>query len=127
MMRAHHIALLTPDLARLEAFYTQALGLSVLLRWDDLGIVFLDAGGVQLELCRLDRAGAPPHALDEGDGLNHLAFGVARVDVSYAELVAHGARAISPPQQYRTLRIAFLADPDGNVIELVEENESSRQ
>lgn len=120
-MRAHHIALLTPDLSRLEAFYTEALGLAVVLRWNDLGIVFLDAGGVQLELCRLDGAGAPPHALDKDVGLNHLAFGVAQLDASYAELLAHGARAISPPQQYRTLRIAFLADPDGNVIELVED------
>lgn len=127
MIRAHHVALLTPDLARLEAFYTQVLGLTVALRWDDLGIVFLDAGGVELELCQLDRSGAPPHALDEGVGLNHLAFSVAQLDATYAKLLAHGARAISAPQQYRTLRIAFLADPDSNVIELVEENESSRQ
>ena len=120
-MHAHHLALLTPDLPRLEAFYTQALGLAVALRWDELGIVFLDAGGIQLELCRIDGAGAPPHALDEGVGLNHVAFGVARLDATYAELLAHGARPVSPPQQYRSLRIAFLADPDGNVIELVEE------
>lgn len=122
MIQLHHAAIQTRDLARLEAFYTQALGLSVTLRWDDLGIVFLDAGGAWIELCQINRLGADerPHALDEGAGLNHLAFCVAQLDSAYAAMVAAGAAPIAPPRQYRSLRIAFAADPDGNVVELVE-------
>lgn len=120
-MRAHHIAILTHDLPRLETFYTQALGLPVVRRWDDLGIVFLNAGGVEIELTQLDRADeSKPHALDQGVGINHLAFQTTDIDIMYEAFIAHGARGVVPPQQYRTLRVAFLADPDGNVVELVE-------
>ena len=122
MIRLHHAAIQTRDLARLEAFYTQALGLSVALRWGDLGIVFLDAGGAWIELCQIDRLGAEehPHRLDEGAGLNHVAFCVAQLESAYHALLAAGAAPIAAPRQYRSLRIAFVADPDGNVVELVE-------
>src|SRR5690348_960860 len=72
---AHHIAIYTRDLTRLEAFYTQALGFPVARRWQAPGIVFLDAGGLWLELTRQDAPddGTQPRALDQGVGLNHLA------------------------------------------------------
>jgi glyoxylase I family protein len=119
----HHIAILTPDLARLEAFYTQTLGLPVVRRWDAAGIVFVDAGGVWLELTRLDApAGhAAPHALDHGIGINHLALRAHDIDITYEELMRRGVRSIAAPEIFEDLRVAFLADPDGNVIELVEE------
>ena len=121
-MRTHHIAIFTRDLPRLEAFYSQALGLPVVQRWDDLGIVFLDAGGTQLELTRLDHAGdGTPHPLDQGVGINHIAFSVLDIDIMYKAFIERGARGLVGPQQYRALRVAFLADPDGNVLELVEE------
>jgi glyoxylase I family protein len=121
----HHIAILTPDLAALEAFYTQTLGLPVARRWDTAGIVFVDGGGVWLELTRLDApAGhAGPHALDHGIGINHLAFRVRDIDITYGELVRRGVRSIAAPQTFEELRVAFLADPDGNVIELIEDGD----
>ena len=121
----HHVAILTRDPDRLAAFYTAKLGFAVTRRWDDAGIVFLDAGGVQIELERQGDPddGAHPPRLGRGVGLNHLALRVADVDRAFRELSELGVSVLSAPEDYRSLRVAFLADPDGNVLELVQEPE----
>ena len=124
-MRAHHIAIYTRDLARLEAFYTQVLGFPVVRRWDAAGIVFVDAGGLWIELTRQDAPddGTQPRALDQGVGINHFAIQVDDVDRSFEELVDTGVRVLAAPADYENVRVAFLADPDGNVLELIEDQE----
>jgi catechol 2,3-dioxygenase-like lactoylglutathione lyase family enzyme len=124
-LRAHHIAIYSRNLARLEAFYTQVLGFPVARRWDDAGIVFVDAGSLWLELTRQDAPddGSHPRALDQGVGINHLAFQVDDLDRWFQELVDQGVRALSAPADYENVRVAFLADPDGNVLELIEDVE----
>ncbi len=124
-MHAHHIAIYTRDLARLETFYTQALGFRVARRWDSAGIVFVDAGGLWLELTRQDAPddGTQPRALDQGVGINHLALQVEHVDQSFQQLVSQGVRVLAAPADYENVRVAFLADPDGNVLELIEDRE----
>jgi lactoylglutathione lyase len=126
-MRAHHIAIYTRDLARLEAFYTQVLGFPVVRRWDAPGIVFVDAGGLWIELTRQDAPedGTYPRALDQGVGLNHLALQVDNVDAAFQALAGKGVRALAAPSNYENVRVAFLADPDGNVLELIEDGERS--
>jgi catechol 2,3-dioxygenase-like lactoylglutathione lyase family enzyme len=123
-MRAHHIAIYTRDLPRLEAFYTQMLGFPVVRRWDDAGIVFVDAGGLWIELTRQDAPddGTRPRALDQGVGINHLALRVDHVDQAFQHLAGIGVRVLAAPADYRNVRVAFLADPDGNVLELIEDH-----
>lgn len=83
--------------------------------------MFLDAGGTQLELTRLDHAGSSaPHPLDQGVGINHIAFSVLNIDIMYKTFIERGARGLVGPQRCRALRVAFLADPDGS-SRLVEE------
>ena len=53
-MRVHHLALRTADLARLERFYVEALGLAVIRRQDGGRSVWLDAGGAIVMLERRD-------------------------------------------------------------------------
>jgi catechol 2,3-dioxygenase-like lactoylglutathione lyase family enzyme len=122
-MRAHHIAIYTRDLARLEAFYTQVLGFPVVRRWDAVGIVFVEAGGLWIELTRQDAPddGTQPRALDQGVGINHLALQVAHVDQAFQQLAGMGVRVLAAPADYQNVRAAFLADPDGNVLELIED------
>jgi catechol 2,3-dioxygenase-like lactoylglutathione lyase family enzyme len=124
-MRAHHIAIYTRDLPGLEAFYTQVLSFPVVRRWDNAGIVFVDAGGLWIELTRQDAPddGTRPRMLDQGVGMNHLALQVDDLDRSFQELVERGVPALSAPQDYENVRVAFLADPDGNVLELIEDRE----
>jgi catechol 2,3-dioxygenase-like lactoylglutathione lyase family enzyme len=124
-MRTHHIAIYTRDLARLEAFYTQTLGFPVVRRWDAAGIVFVDAGGLWIELTRQDAPddGTQPRALDQGVGINHFALQVDDVDRSFKELADQGVDILAAPADYENVRVAFLADPDGNVLELIEDHE----
>jgi catechol 2,3-dioxygenase-like lactoylglutathione lyase family enzyme len=60
-MRVHHLAFRTDDLARLERFYVDAIGLAVVRRQDN-GSVWLDAGGtiVMLERREEGEAAVPP-------------------------------------------------------------------
>jgi catechol 2,3-dioxygenase-like lactoylglutathione lyase family enzyme len=124
MMRVHHIAIYTRDLPRLEAFYTQVLGFPVVRRWDAPGIVFADAGGLWLELTRQDAPddGSRPRELDQGIGINHLALQVDDVDRAFQALVDQGVRVLTAPADYENVRVAFLADPDGNVLELIQDH-----
>jgi catechol 2,3-dioxygenase-like lactoylglutathione lyase family enzyme len=124
-MHAHHIAIYTRDLARLEAFYTQTLGFPVVRRWDAAGIVFVDAGGLWIELTPQDASddGTRPRALDQGVGINHLALQVDDVDRAFQDLVGMGVRVLAAPANYENVRVAFLADPDGNVLELIEDHD----
>ena len=127
-MHAHHVAIYTRDLARLEAFYTQVLGFAVVRRWDAPGIVFVDAGGLWLELTRQDAPddGTRPRELDQGVGINHFALQVQDVDAHFRELVEKGVRAVASPADYEHVRVAFLADPDGNVLELIQDDQRPR-
>jgi lactoylglutathione lyase len=58
-----------------------------------------------------------------GDRFGHFAFEVDNVDETYAKLVAGGAEGIREPallQGVGPSKIAFVADPDGNWIELIQ-------
>ena len=46
---------------------------------------------------------------------------VADTDAAYADLVAHGGTAMSEPHDWlESLRVAWVADPDGHPVELVQ-------
>jgi glyoxylase I family protein len=123
LLGTHHVAILTANFEALETFYTRTLGFPVTRRWDDAGIIFIDIGSTKVELSRKDAAGGEdgPHALDEGTGINHIALHVADTDAAFHELVSAGVKVLREPSNFKTLRIAFFSDPDGNVLELVEE------
>lgn len=128
LLGTHHVGIQTPNFEALEDFYTRTLGFPVTLRWDDAGIIFVDAGSTKIELIRKERvAGEPgPHALNEGVGINHLALHVADVDAAVRELEGRGIQFLRQPSDFQTVRIAFFTDPDGNVLELVEERTAGR-
>ena len=121
------------DLARAEAWYAAAFGLqrefATCIDAVDLDIVMLrdTEHGHRVEL--LHRPGSGPGlraanpaeaALTEGFG--HLAFGVAGLDEVHGRLLGLGAREVMAPQPSpeRGVRMSFLADPEGNLVELVE-------
>jgi lactoylglutathione lyase len=62
-------------------------------------------------------------AYDGGERFGHFAFLVDDVDETYQRLVAAGAAPLRPPallQGVGPSKIAFIADPDGNQIELIQ-------
>jgi len=131
-MRLDHVGLSVADLAAAEAWYCEALGYEreLTLRVDaiDLDIVMLihRMHGDRLEL--LHRPGSAPGlraadparaALSEAYG--HIAFDVADLDATFERVVGLGARPVMAPGQSPEpgVRMAFVADPEGNLVELL--------
>lgn len=114
----HHVALYTAGFARLRAFYVETLGLPQVGAFPGRNIAFIEAGSTAIELIERDTAGG-------GEGRwAHLAFEVADIDATHAELAARGIPFQVPPKDFPedapSVRIAFFKDPDGNVLELVQ-------
>ena len=132
-MRHDHVGINVADLAKAEAWYTTAFGLEreFATRIDavDLDIVMLrdTEHGHRVELLHRPGSGpglraANPAQAALTEGLGHLAFGVASVDEAHARLLGLGAREVMAPQPSPEpgVRMSFLADPEGNLVELVE-------
>lgn len=91
--KIHKIAVVTDDIEAAVAFYTQKLGLTVVERFpndDDEDYVFLDAGGITLELMPQKSMGLPP-------GFHHISFEVDSVEESARELKEKGVRITKEP------------------------------
>lgn len=125
--RLDHIVLRVADLERSVAFYVGVLGLRVERRREDLGLVQLRAGASIIDLVSLDGAlgakgGAGPGP--EGRNLDHFClriepFDEARLTAFMAKqgqaLVGRAAKNYGAEGFGPSL---YIADPDGNVIEL---------
>lgn len=131
--RLDHVGLNVADLAAAERWYGEAFGYvrEIERRLDmfELDIVMMihPERGDRLELLHRPgsvpglRAETPPEAvLTEGFG--HICFDVAGVDAHFDRLVALGARPVMTPRPSPEplIRTAFVADPEGNLLELLD-------
>jgi lactoylglutathione lyase len=131
-MRLHHVGLSVPDLDRALAWYCEALGLHPGHRFEVppiglRGAFALGDGDSGVEL--LEQAGSRPGP-DKKDppsanavhGHNHVCFHVSDLDAAYARLIACGAADVWGPRPAPEpgRRMAYVTDPDGNLIELVQ-------
>jgi lactoylglutathione lyase len=131
--RLDHVGLNVADLDAAERWYAEAFGYlrDLALRIDalELDIVMLihPERGDRLELLHRPgsspglRAESPPEAvLTEGFG--HVAFDVQGVDAHFERLVSLGARPVMTPRPSPEpdVRMAFVADPEGNLLELLD-------
>ena len=119
----HKIAIVTNDVEAAVRFYTEKLGLAVVERFssgdDDAeggeDYVFLDAGGVILELM-------PAAAVEEPAGFHHISFLVDDMDGAVQELDEKGVTILKQPftPGVEELRLAFFEGPDGLNLQLFE-------
>ena len=113
--KIHKIALVTDDIEEAVRFYTQTLGLTVLERFpngDDEDYVFLDAGGIILELMPQESTGA---AL----GFHHISFEVGSVDESTQELKDKGVPILKEPFDVGSgIRLGVFEGPNGMNLQL---------
>jgi len=130
-VRVDHIGLSVADLDAAEDFYRRALGFEpefpFQLPFDEIrGVMMLHASGLRLEL--FERPGATPGIQGHGPrealathGYGHLALTTSALDSLYEELLAAGAGGVKEPgpSPEPGIRMAFVADPEGNLIELV--------
>jgi len=113
------------DLEKSLMFYTQVMGLSVRSRQDypegKFTLVFLgerDSEEGYLELTH----NWETHSYDKGSAYGHMAFAVTDAADACRKAAAAGAKVVRPagPMKGGTTVIAFLEDPDGYKVELIE-------
>ena len=133
-MRGHHTAVRTPSLAEAKAFYVGKLDFRVVAEWDyaDEQLAYLAPPTDDLFYLEVLGGGnTPPKEVrpytDLGDslkyrGYHHFCLNVASVDETLAKLRARGVRIVTEPFVLPAIsrRLAFFADPFGNLIELAE-------
>ena len=125
--RLAHTMIRVVDLDRTLDFYTRLLGMHVLRQREYPGGRFTntfigyddEAVSTAIELTWNWDQKAP---YDLGDGWGHLALEVPDVYATCEKLAAEGARITRPPgpMKHGTRVIAFVEDPNGYKIELIE-------
>lgn len=131
--RLDHVGLNVADLGATEQWYRDAFGyvrdLELHLDPLELDIVMLihPERGDRLELLHRPGSDAGLRAADPSEavlteGFGHVAFDVVDVDEQFERLVALGARPVMTPRPAPEpdVRMAFVADPEGNLIELLD-------
>ena len=112
------IAITVADVGVALPFYRDMLGLKFLFS-PGPNLAFLDAGGVRLML-------STPQGSGHVGGNSILYFKVPDVAAAHAAIVGRGAASERGPQLAAKLPdhdlwLAFLRDPDGNLVGLMEE------
>jgi lactoylglutathione lyase len=125
-MRVLHTMLRVGNLERSLEFYTEVLGMKLLSRQD------FEAGRFTLAF-----VGYAPESeqaaieltfnwdttrYDLGNGFGHIAVGVDDAYAACAEIARRGGKVVREPgpMQHGTTVIAFVEDPDGYRIELIQ-------
>jgi catechol 2,3-dioxygenase-like lactoylglutathione lyase family enzyme len=107
------VALFTDDVAGVAAFYGALVGAAPVAEWPG-GALFAVGDG---KLLVHERAAT----LNEGPpNEDHFAFAVDDLDGVCAALVEHGVAFLAGPRDYPWGRSAYLRDPDGRLVELVQ-------
>ena len=131
-MQFDHVGLSVADLDAQIAWYCAALDFTVTSPFEvkPLGLrgaFVVGEPGIAIEL--LERDGSVPgiQAVDHAEalltrGYGHLCLRVENVDELHARLLAAGAAERMPPQAAPEpgVRMSFVSDPEGNLIELVD-------
>ena len=122
----HHIGLSCDDPLEIERFYTKHFGFKrgrVYAPGKDQ-VVMIQAGGVYLELFHSNHDAPVPKAGEAGQeysGFRHFAFLVDDLDAKLAEMGDEARITLGPlamDQFIPGMRVAWIADPEGNIIEL---------
>jgi len=125
-MRLLHTMLRVGDLERSLAFYTEVLGMRLLRRKDysdgRFTLAFVGYGdesnSTVLELTH----NWDTSSYEIGTGYGHIALGVDDIQATCEAMAAKGGRVVRPPgpMKHGTTVIAFVEDPDGYKVELIQ-------
>jgi catechol 2,3-dioxygenase-like lactoylglutathione lyase family enzyme len=130
-MRLDHVGLTVADLDAMTRWYCAAFGLDVEFEFALAHVAFrgavLRGAGYRIELLHRDGSvpglqAANPVEAALTRGFGHIAFDVPDVDASYRTLLDAGAaERMSPrPSPEPGVRMAYVADPEGNLVELLD-------
>ena len=123
-MKFLHSMIRVKDIDKSLKFYTELLNMKLnkKKRLEDCELYFLndEAGCCQIELTYNDET--PQEGYVNGNAFGHFAFAVESLDKFTEKMNALGYEYLYEPFDLngKGSRIAFVKDPDGNEIELIE-------
>lgn len=127
-MRLLHTMIRTGNLDQSIEFYTKVLGMKLLRRNDypdgKFTLAFVgygdEASSAVIELTY----NWGVESYEQGDGFGHIAIEVENAAATCDEVRRNGGTVIrdAGPMKHGTTVIAFLTDPDGYKIELIQKN-----
>lgn len=127
--RLLHTMIRVKDLDKSIDFYTRLLGMNLLSKKDypsgEFTLAFVGYGTVEDDtVLELTYNWGQQDAYDLGTGFGHLAVGVPDIYKTCAQLEAEGVPIPRPPgpMKHGGSVIAFIEDPDGYKIELIEKS-----
>ncbi|MBN1883817.1 MAG: VOC family protein [Deltaproteobacteria bacterium] len=121
-MRFDHVGIKSNNVEKSLDFYTRILGFQILEKVDMVGRSFYFIGNDETKI-EIEDANPGDVRLDcsTGYGLYHIALIVKDIDALAERLKAEGVTFIMEPIQLREDRkIAFIEDPDGVHIQLID-------
>jgi glyoxylase I family protein len=133
-MRGHHVAIRVPDYAVEKRWFTEKLDFRVVHEWpyEDQQLAYLappNDDGLYVEILGGGTPGPIAKATysDLSDslryaGYHHACLEVEDIDATVAELRRRGVTIVTEPFDLAAIqrRLAFFADPFGNLFELSE-------
>ncbi len=120
-MKLRQFRLIVDDFGKSAAFYRDMMQFPVVWLVEGEGYALFDTGDVRLELAsRSAMADAVGESRASGSGGALLNVEVDDVDAAYALLAGRGLEPAAAPADRPAwgVRVAYFADPDGNLIEL---------
>jgi catechol 2,3-dioxygenase-like lactoylglutathione lyase family enzyme len=134
-----HVAFATPDMDRLTGFYEALTGLRrhggqrltghaaydriTGLKDVDVTAAWIQGMNIGLEFWSYANPPTTPRADDRPvheAGYSHVCFETDDVESDLARAIAAGGRPHSAVQDLGSARVAYLRDPDGNIVELLQ-------
>jgi len=128
-MRLLHTMLRVGDLERSIDFYTGMLGMRLLRRKDYPGgrftLAFVGYSDESQAACIELTHNWDTTSYDLGEGFGHVAIGVEDIHATCDAIRAAGGRVVRAPgpMQHGSTVIAFVEDPDGYKIELIQKEQ----
>lgn len=133
-MKGHHVAMRVPDFQASKQWFVEKLDFRVTHEWDFAGqhMAYLAPATDDTFFVEIMGDGSPhptskPAYSDLDDSLrlaghHHFCLNVASVDETLAELRRRGVTIVGEPFELPAIqrRLAFFADPWGNLIELAQ-------
>lgn len=122
-MQLLHTSITVKDMDESIAFYTEKLGMTLKsrreIKQNNAEIAFLEIEGTNHRIELTWWKDKKDYA--EGDQLDHIAFGVNDLRATIEAMRAQGVDIAKEPYSLGSSQIAFIKDPNGIWLELIEQ------